>query len=259
MVAKLVVKAGLTDKGDYTLEPGKAYTIGRSREADVIVKDQQSSRQHCKLEASPTGEWTLSDQNSSNGTYVNRHRVTTHPLRAGDLLQVGKAIFEFTLVGAAAAAPTPEAVPAPAPSTPAPTLHPTERAAGPPPDVTPPPPGAPRKDQSTTDTGEPKLAGTDPELKDLFAFLDRVEAGDRAEAPKRSADRPAETEPRPRPAAPSPPAPAKPAEKDDDAPFLDLVKEDGPPPEPKRAAPAPAEKKERGGLLAFLRKKKQQP
>jgi hypothetical protein len=121
-------------------------------------------------------------------------------------------------------------------------------------------------DQSGTDMRESKPSGSDTDLKDLFAFLDRIETSDRAEEPKRAAQRPVEPAPRgsagaspsrplepaPRPAAPSPPAPAK-----DDVPFLELVKEERPPAEPRRAAPPPEEKKERGGLLAFLRKKKQ--
>jgi len=51
MKATLVAKAGLTDRKEYTLEEGKTYLVGRSREADIIVKDKLASRNHCKIVA----------------------------------------------------------------------------------------------------------------------------------------------------------------------------------------------------------------
>ena len=249
MGAKLLVKAGLTDKKEYALEAGKAYVIGRSREADIIVKDQQSSRRHCKLEAAPDGQWTLTDQNSSNGTFVNHHRVTTHPLRVGDLVQVGRATFEFELPSAATvpavlperAAPSPAEPAAPVRPAPQPEPVPAELPASPVP--------APAA----------KPAASDRDLQDLFAFLDRVEASDKPAAPK---EPPAKAEERPAfaelPAARPAPAPPEKKPEDEDVPFLTLLEEtDHAQPEPKKPEmPPEPPKKERGGLLAFLRKKK---
>ena len=95
MPARLIVKAGLTDRKEYDLDPSEPFTIGRARDSGVVVKDQRTSRRHCVLEATGNGLWTLVDNKSSNGTYVNRQRVNTRELHDGDVVQVGQATFEF--------------------------------------------------------------------------------------------------------------------------------------------------------------------
>ena len=116
MKAMLFVKSGLTDRREYVLEEGKTYLVGRSREADIIVKDKLASRNHCKIAASPGDGWTVADLGSSNGTYVNRQRTTTHTFRDADLLLAGKATFEFRLTPAAPPPVEAPAAPAPAPT-----------------------------------------------------------------------------------------------------------------------------------------------
>jgi len=103
MKATLVSKTGLTDKPEYALDDGQSYLIGRSREAQVIVKDKLASRQHCKLTVTGPEEWSVADLGSSNGTYVNRQRITTRALQHGDVIQIGKAALEFRLLSATTA------------------------------------------------------------------------------------------------------------------------------------------------------------
>jgi pSer/pThr/pTyr-binding forkhead associated (FHA) protein len=42
-----------------------------------------------------SGRFTIEDQGSLNGTFVNRHRVDSSELEDGDELQVGKYRFVF--------------------------------------------------------------------------------------------------------------------------------------------------------------------
>ena len=283
MAATLVVKAGITDKKEYRLEPGRAYFIGRSREADMIVKDQQASRRHCAIEGSADGTWTLADQESSNGTYVNRQRTASRALKDGDVVQIGKTRFEFhtdtpaaapadkeksdgsTIVlgpgqhtpdsPKAAAQPKPEPSPHPAPK-PEPTSEPKPRPAPAPP---------PQPESSPRPTPKPAAtpAARDADLDDLFAFLDKVEAGEQPVAekpPAKDNDRSVRHEPPPM----TPPPAEAPKDKDNGGALfslLDAAKEDGADPanpQSSKAAPPPDEKQEKkGGLLSFLRKKKQ--
>jgi len=94
MAAKLVVKTAL-ETLEVQLEPGKEYFIGRSHEANVLVRDPQVSRRHCQIVAGADGQWTLTDLGSGNGTFVGKMRVTEHPLRHGDVVRVGKSTVEF--------------------------------------------------------------------------------------------------------------------------------------------------------------------
>ncbi len=265
MAARLVAKSGITDKKEYALEPGKTYFIGRARQAEIIVKDQQASRRHCAIEATPDGTWTLADQDSSNGTYVNRQRTKTRTLRDGDVIQVGKTTFEFHAEDAAPAAETPAGNkpdeetllvgpdggirPKDAPED-APAAKPSPEA----------------KPASARDEPEPapeakrhvhaKQEASEEDLEDLFAFLDRIEAGERpaaAEEPERPRSAPHDQPPpTPRPA----PADGEADAQEDAGPLFELVDKAEPVAEAGRPEPDAEPEKKGGGLLGFLRRKK---
>ena len=67
---------------------------GRSDTADVTVANDTVSARHCELSVTG-GTYTLTDLNSSNGTFVNGKRVTTVALKSGDRVHMGTAAFEF--------------------------------------------------------------------------------------------------------------------------------------------------------------------
>jgi pSer/pThr/pTyr-binding forkhead associated (FHA) protein len=266
MRLRLVVKSGLTDKKEYTFEPGRAHFIGRSREADIIVKDQQASRRHCALEASPDGQWTLADQDSSNGTYVNRQRTSTRVLEVGDLIQVGKTSFEVELEGAPKPAPAEAKAPeakAPDPETIVlpPPAQGDKPAAKPAPAPTPAPAPAPAPGPAPQPAAQE--GARDEDLEDLFSFLDKVDAEDRPAARESSTtDEEEEKSVRhePPPSTPPPREPPKDegAGKDEDGALFDLL-DKAKPPEPNAGKPEPPPEpkpKKRGGLLGFLRRKR---
>ncbi|MDQ2865962.1 MAG: FHA domain-containing protein [Candidatus Eremiobacteraeota bacterium] len=64
-------------------------TIGRSSDVEVAVPDPEVSRRHARLE--PHGRIVyLRDLQSSNGTFLNGHRVgRAIEIRAGDEIDVG--------------------------------------------------------------------------------------------------------------------------------------------------------------------------
>jgi class 3 adenylate cyclase len=81
----------------YTLEPGRAMTIGRGGDADLSLPwDHSVSSIHA--EASPVGShWVLNDDHlSRNGTFVNDERVRARRrLRDGDVIRVGQTRLLF--------------------------------------------------------------------------------------------------------------------------------------------------------------------
>jgi len=54
-----------------TLKKGDVLTIGRGSKADVRVKDERVSREHCAF-VRKNGKWALMDNNSTSGTFIIR-------------------------------------------------------------------------------------------------------------------------------------------------------------------------------------------
>jgi pSer/pThr/pTyr-binding forkhead associated (FHA) protein len=72
---------------------GTSFTIGRTQDCDLRIADLSVSRRHAQLDRGEDG-WLLSDLGSHNGTRVNGWLVREPvPVRPGDLLQFGSAVF----------------------------------------------------------------------------------------------------------------------------------------------------------------------
>lgn len=63
-------------------------SIGRSPDSEIFLDDVTVSRNHALLEYDG-GDYTISDQNSLNGTYLNRERIERASLADGDEVQIG--------------------------------------------------------------------------------------------------------------------------------------------------------------------------
>lgn len=72
----------------FLLDPD-VTNAGRSPKADIFLDDVTVSRKHCQFIASNGGH-IVRDSGSLNGTYVNRERVDSIELHAGDEVQIGK-------------------------------------------------------------------------------------------------------------------------------------------------------------------------
>ena len=94
--AYLVVRRGAMEGMQFPLLPNEQITIGRSSDSKVFLDDVTVSRKHAAVSLVGS-DWMLSDSGSLNGTYVNKHRVTTTALVNGDELQIGKFRFVFVL------------------------------------------------------------------------------------------------------------------------------------------------------------------
>jgi hypothetical protein len=80
----------------FELSPHSATSLGRSKANDLVLDDASVSSQHCRIRPDGAG-FTLLDLKSTNGTFVNERRVTTHKLAEGDVIRLGEIQLQFRM------------------------------------------------------------------------------------------------------------------------------------------------------------------
>ncbi len=77
---------GLTDQ---------QITIGRANDATLVLNDDYASTRHARL-FPQDGQWIVEDLGSTNGTYLDRQRVTEPtPVPVGVPIRIGKTVLEL--------------------------------------------------------------------------------------------------------------------------------------------------------------------
>lgn len=95
-MAKLTLKFKENIIKDYRIEKGGALKIGRRDTNDVVIENLAVSSNHAKIDSVGDG-YLLIDLQSKNGTFVNEKRITSHFLKAGDQIIIGKHTLGFDL------------------------------------------------------------------------------------------------------------------------------------------------------------------
>ncbi|MCD0457950.1 EAL domain-containing protein [Roseiconus lacunae] len=73
--------------------PNRTVVIGRSGEADLTVAAKGISKRHAQI-SFLEGEMLVKDLGSTNGTYLNGHRIDCSTVVAGDLIQFANALYK---------------------------------------------------------------------------------------------------------------------------------------------------------------------
>ncbi len=73
--------------------------VGRGKDCGIVLHDVSVSRIHAKIARLPDGRTTVEDLRSSNGTFVNDHRVENQELAHGDRLRFGTVAFVYQVDG----------------------------------------------------------------------------------------------------------------------------------------------------------------
>lgn len=81
----------------FVLSALEGSLIGRSPEADLVLRDDSVSRKHTRLFAANGALW-LRDLGSRNGTRVNGTQVARYRLSSGDRLTIGASLFRLKWV-----------------------------------------------------------------------------------------------------------------------------------------------------------------
>ena len=81
------------------LSSGK-MVIGRAVTSDIVINDSAASRRHAEIFYDSVTEMvTINDLKSSNGTYVNRQRITRlSRLQNGDVIRIGQTVMHLDKV-----------------------------------------------------------------------------------------------------------------------------------------------------------------
>jgi len=80
--------------GQRYLLTGPVTVIGRGSEADIIVDDPGVSRRHLEIQVTEQGT-IATDLGSTNGTYVEGHRVPAATLLDGNTITIGRTRIMF--------------------------------------------------------------------------------------------------------------------------------------------------------------------
>ena len=70
-------------------------TIGRANDATLVLNDDYASTRHARL-FPQDGQWIVEDLGSTNGTYLDRQKVTQPtPVPPGVPIRIGKTVLEL--------------------------------------------------------------------------------------------------------------------------------------------------------------------
>ncbi len=95
LTAYLVVRDGAKWSDVFRLIPGRAMTIGRSPTCQIVIREEQASRQHAEVFLSD-GKWTIRDLTSRNGTAVGTNRLSgDYVLKPGDVIWIARTQLVF--------------------------------------------------------------------------------------------------------------------------------------------------------------------
>lgn len=79
----------------HPLEKGRSLTVGRRKDNAIVIDNLAVSAHHAKIE-SVGDTFVLVDLQSKNGSFVNEQLVTSHRLRAGDVISIGKHLLLYS-------------------------------------------------------------------------------------------------------------------------------------------------------------------
>lgn len=74
---------------DYPLAVGQNIQIGRKSSNDIVIDNLAVSGNHARIE-SVSSTFVIRDLDSTNGTFVNKRKVSMHNLRHNDVMIIGK-------------------------------------------------------------------------------------------------------------------------------------------------------------------------
>ncbi|WP_319052977.1 FHA domain-containing protein FhaB/FipA [Streptomyces europaeiscabiei] len=92
---KLVVTEG-TLTGTTVALQGQTISLGRAHDSTIVLDDDYASSRHARIYPDRDGQWIVEDLGSTNGTYLDRNRLTTPtPIPLGAPIRIGKTVIEL--------------------------------------------------------------------------------------------------------------------------------------------------------------------
>lgn len=95
MASHIVVTAGPKEGLDLELLPEEQFTIGRSGDSSLVLRDDVTSTHHARLMLW-NEQWMIQDLDSTNGTFVDGKRVSIPtPIPLNTPVTIGTTTFEL--------------------------------------------------------------------------------------------------------------------------------------------------------------------
>ncbi|HLF89610.1 MAG TPA: adenylate/guanylate cyclase domain-containing protein [Anaerolineales bacterium] len=96
----ITVRSAEGEPREYALKPG-VNTLGRSSKNDIVIPDVSASRHHAEIHYEPDPNILhLKDLNSTNGTYINRNRLSgSFRLGTSDIIRIGTVLLTLNYYG----------------------------------------------------------------------------------------------------------------------------------------------------------------
>lgn len=93
--SKLVVTEGSLTGTTVALQ-GQTISLGRAHDSTIVLDDDYASSRHARIYPDRDGQWIVEDLGSTNGTYLDRTRLTTPtPIQPGSPIRIGKTVIEL--------------------------------------------------------------------------------------------------------------------------------------------------------------------
>ncbi|MFF4650269.1 FHA domain-containing protein [Streptomyces sp. NPDC001380] len=75
---------------------GQTITLGRAHDSTIVLDDDYASSRHARIYPDQGGQWVVEDLGSTNGTYLDRQRLTAPtPLQPGTPIRIGRTVIEL--------------------------------------------------------------------------------------------------------------------------------------------------------------------
>lgn len=75
---------------------GQTISLGRAHDSTIVLDDDYASSRHARIYPDRDGQWIVEDLGSTNGTYLDRTRLTTAtPIPLGAPIRIGKTVIEL--------------------------------------------------------------------------------------------------------------------------------------------------------------------
>ncbi|MEU6443888.1 FHA domain-containing protein [Streptomyces sp. NPDC047046] len=92
---KLIISEGSLTGTTVALQ-GQTITLGRAHDSTIVLDDDYASSRHARIYPDRDGQWIVEDLGSTNGTYLDRNRLTTPvPVPLGAPIRIGKTVIEL--------------------------------------------------------------------------------------------------------------------------------------------------------------------
>jgi pSer/pThr/pTyr-binding forkhead associated (FHA) protein len=92
---RILVVTGGALKGTSLDLDQQQITLGRANDATLVLNDDYASSRHARI-FPQDGQWIVEDLGSTNGTYLDRQKVTRPmPVPVGVPIRIGKTVLEL--------------------------------------------------------------------------------------------------------------------------------------------------------------------